>query len=88
VKAMPTVFVRPKYGFFGLQRLSAQLGAKLGLGFCVAHQYSDITQIAALRRYRDLFRPPNISRTKGARGPGIGGRARETENAPRKSHAL
>jgi luciferase family oxidoreductase group 1 len=57
VKAMPTDVGTPEIWLLGSSDFSAQLAAKLGLGFAFAHHIQPSPAIAALRMYRDYFRP-------------------------------
>ncbi|MGH9747482.1 MAG: LLM class flavin-dependent oxidoreductase [Candidatus Acidiferrales bacterium] len=59
VKAMPTDVGTPEIWLLGSSDFSAQLAAKLGLGFAFAHHIQPSPAIAALRMYRDSFRPSN-----------------------------
>ena len=47
----------PEIWLLGSSDFSAQLAAKLGLGFAFAHHIQPSPAIAALRMYRDYFRP-------------------------------
>jgi luciferase family oxidoreductase group 1 len=57
VKAMPMDVGTPEIWLLGSSDFSAQLAAKLGLGFAFAHHIQPSPAIAALRMYRDYFRP-------------------------------
>jgi luciferase family oxidoreductase group 1 len=57
VKAMPMDVGSPEIWLLGSSDFSAQLAAKLGLGFAFAHHIQPSPAIAALRMYRDYFRP-------------------------------
>ena len=57
VKAMPTDVGTPEIWLLGSSDFSAQLAAKLGLAFAFAHHIQPQPAIAALRMYRDYFRP-------------------------------
>ena len=57
VKAMPTDVGTPEIWLLGSSDVSAQLAAKLGLAFAFAHHIQPQPAIAALRMYRDYFRP-------------------------------
>jgi len=57
VKAMPTDVGTPEIWLLGSSDFSAQLAAKLGLGFAFAHHIQPSPAISALRMYRDYFRP-------------------------------
>ncbi len=57
VKAMPMDVATPEIWLLGSSDFSAQLAAKLGLGFAFAHHIQPSPAIAALRMYRDYFRP-------------------------------
>jgi len=57
VKAMPMDVGTPEIWLLGSSDFSAQLAAKLGLGFAFAHHIQPSPAIAALRMYRDSFRP-------------------------------
>ena len=53
VKAMPMDVGTPEIWLLGSSDFSAQLAAKLGLGFAFAHHIQPSPAIAALRMYRD-----------------------------------
>ena len=57
VKAMPIDVGTPEIWLLGSSDFSAQLAAKLGLAFAFAHHIQPPPAIAALRMYRDYFRP-------------------------------
>ncbi len=57
VKAMPMDVGTPEIWLLGSSDFSAQLAAKLGLGFAFAHHIQPSPAVAALRMYRDYFRP-------------------------------
>lgn len=57
VKAMPTDVGTPEIWLLGSSDFSAQLAGKLGLGFAFAHHIQPSPAVAALRIYRDYFRP-------------------------------
>ena len=57
VKAMPADVGTPETWLLGSSDFSAQLAAKLGLGFAFAHHIQPSPAIASLRMYRDYFRP-------------------------------
>jgi luciferase family oxidoreductase group 1 len=57
VKAMPMDVGTPEIWLLGSSDFSAQLAAKLGLGFAFAHHIQPSPAIGALRMYRDYFRP-------------------------------
>ena len=57
VKAMPTDVGSPEIWLLGSSDFSAQLAAKLGLGFAFAHHIQPGPAVPALRMYRDYFRP-------------------------------
>jgi luciferase family oxidoreductase group 1 len=54
---MPMDVGTPEIWLLGSSDFSAQLAAKLGLGFAFAHHIQPSPAIAALRMYRDYFRP-------------------------------
>jgi luciferase family oxidoreductase group 1 len=57
VKAMPMDVGTPEIWLLGSSDFSAQLAAKLGLGFAFAHHIQPSPAIATLRMYRNYFRP-------------------------------
>src|SRR6201981_1749909 len=57
VKAMPADVGTPETWLVGSRDFSAQLAAKLGLGFAFAHHIQPSPAITALRMYREYFRP-------------------------------
>ncbi|MGA8142943.1 MAG: LLM class flavin-dependent oxidoreductase [Candidatus Acidiferrales bacterium] len=57
VTAMPSDVGVPEIWLLGSSDLSAQLAAKLGLGFAFAHHIQPSPAVAALRLYLDNFRP-------------------------------
>jgi luciferase family oxidoreductase group 1 len=57
VKAMPMDVGTPEIWLLGSSDFSAQLAAKLGLGFAFAHHIQPSPAVAALGMYRDYFRP-------------------------------
>jgi luciferase family oxidoreductase group 1 len=57
VTAMPADVGTPEIWLLGSSDFSAQLAAKLGLGFAFAHHIQPSPAVAALRLYLDNFRP-------------------------------
>jgi luciferase family oxidoreductase group 1 len=57
VTAMPSDVGTPEIWLLGSSDFSAQLAAKLGLGFAFAHHIQPSPAVAALRLYLDNFRP-------------------------------
>jgi luciferase family oxidoreductase group 1 len=57
VKAMPMDVGTPEIWLLGSSDFSAQLAAKLGLAFAFAHHIQPQPAVAALRMYREYFRP-------------------------------
>ena len=54
---MPMDVGTPEIWLLGSSDFSAQLAARLGLGFAFAHHIQPSPAVAALRMYRDSFRP-------------------------------
>jgi luciferase family oxidoreductase group 1 len=57
VYAMPKDVALPPIWLLGSSDYSAQLAAAVGAGFAFAHHFSDHDGVAAMRYYRDHFRP-------------------------------
>jgi luciferase family oxidoreductase group 1 len=57
IYAMPKDVVLPPIWLLGSSDYSAQLAAMVGMGFSFAHHFSDHDAVAAMRGYRDGFKP-------------------------------
>ncbi|HYE00554.1 MAG TPA: LLM class flavin-dependent oxidoreductase [Alphaproteobacteria bacterium] len=57
VRAMPTDTPLPPIWLLGSSGYSARLAAALGLGFAFAHHFGAYDTVAAMRSYREEFRP-------------------------------
>jgi luciferase family oxidoreductase group 1 len=57
VHAMPTGVPLPPIWLLGSSAYSAELAAAVGIGFAFAHHFSEYDAAAAMRAYRDKFRP-------------------------------
>jgi luciferase family oxidoreductase group 1 len=57
IQVMPTNVPLPPIWLLGSSDFSAELSAAIGLGFSFAHHFAAHDAVAAMRRYRDRFRP-------------------------------
>ena len=57
VRAMPSDVALPPIWLLGSSDYSAQLAGMIGSGFSFAHHFSDYDAVAAMRSYRDHFKP-------------------------------
>ena len=57
VRAMPADVRLPPLWLLGSSRYSAELAAAIGVGFSFAHHFATHDAVAAMRLYRDRFRP-------------------------------
>ena len=78
VAAMPTDVALPPIWLLGSSDYSAQLAAQVGMGFAFAHHFAHFDAAAAMRIYREQFRP-SAWRDKPYAILGIAAVAAETE---------
>jgi luciferase family oxidoreductase group 1 len=57
IRAMPTGVRLPPIWLLGSSNYSAELSAAIGVGFSFAHHFATHDAVAAMRLYRDRFRP-------------------------------
>ena len=57
IRAMPADVPLPPIWLLGSSGYSAELAAHVGAGFSFAHHFSDYDPVAAMRSYRDAFKP-------------------------------
>jgi luciferase family oxidoreductase group 1 len=57
IRAMPTGVRLPPIWLLGSSNYSAELSAAIGVGFSFAHHFATHDAVAAMRFYRDRFRP-------------------------------
>jgi luciferase family oxidoreductase group 1 len=57
IRAMPTGVPLPPIWLLGSSNYSAELAAAIGVGFSFAHHFATHDAVAAMRLYRDRFRP-------------------------------
>jgi luciferase family oxidoreductase group 1 len=57
IRAMPTGVPLPPIWLLGSSNYSAELSAAIGVGFSFAHHFATHDAVAAMRLYRDRFRP-------------------------------
>jgi luciferase family oxidoreductase group 1 len=57
IRVMPTDVRLPPIWLLGSSNYGAELSAAIGVGFSFAHHFATYDAVAAMRRYRDLFRP-------------------------------
>jgi luciferase family oxidoreductase group 1 len=63
IRAMPADVALPPIWLLGSSGYSAELAAHVGAGFSFAHHFSDYDPVAAMRSYRDGFKPSGWRQT-------------------------